>query len=129
MCRNRPGVQIMRLTFIGADHEVTGSMHVIESGGKNILVDCGMEQGVNVYENMPLPMGYDQIHYVFLTHAHIDHCGMLPLIYAKGFRGQVFATRATCDLCEIMLKDCAHIQEQERRKHTVSFAPIVRSLR
>ena len=103
----------MRLTFIGADHEVTGSMHVIESGGKNILVDCGMEQGVNVYENMPLPMGYDQIHYVFLTHAHIDHCGMLPLIYAKGFRGQVFATRATCDLCEIMLKDCAHIQEQE----------------
>ena len=63
----------MRLTFIGADHEVTGSMHVIESGGKNILVDCGMEQGVNVYENMPLPMVYDQIHYVLLTHAHIDH--------------------------------------------------------
>ena len=103
----------MKLTFIGADHEVTGSMHVIESGGLNILVDCGMEQGENIYENMPLPMPYEQINYVFLTHAHIDHCGMLPFIYAKGFRGQVFATRATCDLAEIMLRDCAHIQEQE----------------
>ncbi|MCR5370957.1 MAG: MBL fold metallo-hydrolase [Clostridium sp.] len=103
----------MRLTFIGADHEVTGSMHFLQSGGKNILVDCGMEQGLNLYENVPLPVNHSEINYVFLTHAHIDHCGLLPLLYAKGFRGQIFATRATSDLCDIMLKDCAHIQEQE----------------
>ncbi|MEY8337331.1 MBL fold metallo-hydrolase [Lachnospiraceae bacterium 62-35] len=103
----------MKLTFIGADHEVTGSCHFLEVGETKILVDCGMEQGLNVYENAELPVSYSQIDYVLLTHAHIDHAGLLPLIYAKGFRGQVIATIATSDLCSIMLRDSAHIHEME----------------
>ncbi len=103
----------MQLTFIGADHEVTGSCHYIQAAGKHMLVDFGMEQGVNVFENAPLPVQESLIDYVFLTHAHVDHSGMLPLLYAKGFRGKVFATDATVDLCNIMLRDCAHIQMQE----------------
>ena len=103
----------MRLTFIGADHEVTGSCHYLECGETKLLVDCGMEQGVNVYENAELPVSYAQIDYVLLTHAHIDHAGLLPFIYARGFRGKVVTTMATVDLCRIMLKDSAHIQEME----------------
>lgn len=103
----------MKLTFIGADHEVTGSCHYLEVCGKHILVDYGMEQGVNVYENAPLPVQESLIDYVLLTHAHVDHSGMLPLLYARGFRGQVFMTDASADLCSIMLRDCAHIQMQE----------------
>lgn len=103
----------MKLTFIGAAHEVTGSCHYVNACGKHILVDCGMEQGVNVFENVPLPVDEAQIDYVLLTHAHVDHSGMLPLLYARGFRGQIFMTDATADLCSIMLRDCAHIQMQE----------------
>lgn len=103
----------MRLIFIGADHEVTGSCHVLEACGRNILVDCGMEQGTDDFENAELPMNIAEIDYVLLTHAHIDHSGMLPLLYARGFRGEVIATPATVDLCDIMLKDSAHIQMTE----------------
>lgn len=103
----------MRLMFIGADHEVTGSCHYLKACGKHILVDYGMEQGGNVYENAELPIPPSDVDYVLVTHAHIDHSGLLPLLYAKGFKGQVFATQATCDLCHIMLKDSAHIQEME----------------
>ena len=103
----------MKLVFVGAAHEVTGSCHYLEVNGKNILVDCGMEQGVNAFENAPLPVEESLIDYVFLTHAHVDHSGMLPLLYAKGFRGQVFTTEASADLCGIMLRDCAHIQTME----------------
>lgn len=103
----------MKLVFLGADHEVTGSCHYLEVGKKHILVDYGMEQGVNVFENEPLPVSESMIDYVLLTHAHIDHSGMLPLLYAKGFRGQVYTTDATADLCSIMLRDCAHIQMME----------------
>lgn len=103
----------MKLTFIGADHEVTGSCHCLEVGGKYILVDYGMEQGVNTFENAKLPVDEACIDYVLLTHAHVDHSGLLPLLYAKGFRGQVFTTDASADLCEIMLRDCAHIQAME----------------
>lgn len=103
----------MRLIFIGADHEVTGSCHVLEACGRKILVDCGMEQGTDDFENAELPMNIAEIDYVLLTHAHIDHSGMLPLLYARGFRGEVIATPATVDLCDIMLKDSAHIQMTE----------------
>jgi len=87
----------MKLMFIGAAHEVTGSCHYIEACGKHILVDYGMEQGVNVFENVELPVQEALIDYVLLTHAHVDHSGMLPLLYARGFRGQVLTTEATAD--------------------------------
>ncbi|MGN0155925.1 MAG: MBL fold metallo-hydrolase RNA specificity domain-containing protein [Lachnospiraceae bacterium] len=103
----------MKLMFIGADHEVTGSCHYLNACGKHILVDYGMEQGVNVFENVPLPVEAPLIDYVLLTHAHVDHSGMLPLLYARGFRGQILMTEASADLCSIMLRDCAHIQMQE----------------
>ncbi|MCI9343128.1 MAG: MBL fold metallo-hydrolase [Lachnospiraceae bacterium] len=103
----------MKLTFIGAAHEVTGSCHYLEAAGKHILVDCGMEQGVRKYEMAELPIEDAMVDYVLLTHAHVDHSGMLPALYAKGFRGQILTTIATADLCSIMLRDCAHIQMQE----------------
>lgn len=103
----------MKLMFIGADHEVTGSCHYVEACGKRFVVDYGMEQGVNIYENAELPVGAAKLDFVLLTHAHIDHSGMLPLLYARGFRGPVYATKATTDLCQIMLRDSAHIQESE----------------
>ena len=103
----------MKLTFIGAAHEVTGSCHYLEACGKHILIDCGMEQGQDIYENVDLPIEESMIDYVFLTHAHIDHSGKLPYIYSKGFRGSIYATDATADLCSIMLRDSAHIQMQE----------------
>ncbi|MBR3971947.1 MAG: MBL fold metallo-hydrolase, partial [Ruminococcus sp.] len=103
----------MKITFIGACHEVTGSSTLLEVGGKYSLVDFGMPQGVDVFENSPLPVEPSMIENLFLTHAHVDHSGYIPLLYKNGFRGQVFATKETCDLCEIMLRDCAHIQESE----------------
>ncbi len=103
----------MKITFIGACHEVTGSCTLIEAGGTYALVDCGMPQGADVFENVSLPVHPSEIEYLFLTHAHVDHSGHIPLLYKNGFRGQIFATQETCDLCEIMLRDCAHIQESE----------------
>ena len=103
----------MKLTFVGADHQVTGSCHYLNACGKNILVDCGMQQGANPFECCEIPVDESLIDYVFLTHAHVDHSGNLPLLYAKGFRGRVFTTEASADLCSIMLRDCAHIQMQE----------------
>jgi len=101
----------MKLTFLGADHEVTGSCTMIEINGHYGLVDCGMEQGVNVYVNQDIPVDEAALEFVLLTHAHVDHSGNIPLLYKKGYRGLVYATSATCHLCEIMLRDCAHIQE------------------
>ena len=103
----------MKLTFIGADHEVTGSCHCIQAAGHNMLVDCGMEQGLDMYENQEIPFPPSDIDYIFLTHAHIDHSGLIPLMYSRGFRGKVLTTTATVDLCNIMLRDSAHIQEFE----------------
>ncbi len=123
----------MKLTFVGAAHEVTGSCHYLSACGKNILVDCGMEQGINSFESVAIPVEESLIDYVFLTHAHIDHSGMLPRLYAKGFRGKIFMTDATADLCSIMLRDCAHIQMQEaewknRKAKRSSKAEVVEPL-
>ena len=103
----------MKVTFIGAVHEVTGSRTLIECGNLNVLVDYGMEQGRNEFENIDLPVPSSEIDCVFLTHAHIDHSGHLPLLYKQGFRGKVYSTEATCSLCHIMLLDSAHIQESD----------------
>lgn len=103
----------MKLVFSGAAHEVTGSCHYINACGKNIILDCGMEQGRDIYENQEIPVPVSDLDYVFLSHAHIDHSGYLPLIYKNGFRGKIFTTSATSDLCAIMLRDSAHIQEFE----------------
>ena len=100
----------MKITFIGATHEVTGSCHLLQACGRNILIDCGMEQGPDYYENQEIPVKGSDLDFVLLTHAHMDHSGNLPAIYAKGFQGPVYATQATCHLCDIMLRDSAHIQ-------------------
>lgn len=122
----------MKLMFLGATHEVTGSCFYLEACGQRILVDCGMEQGPDEYENQEIPVPGSEIDMVLLTHAHIDHSGKLPLLYQKGFRGQIFATNATRDLCEIMLRDSAHIQMFEaewrnrkgRRAGKEEFIPL-----
>lgn len=102
----------MKLSFLGAAHEVTGSCHFIEACGKKILVDCGMQQGQDD-DTQELPVVPADIDYLFLTHAHIDHSGKLPLLSKMGFNGKIFTTVATGELCSIMLQDSAHIQEFE----------------
>ena len=121
----------MKITFIGATHEVTGSCYYLEAAGKKFLVDCGMEQGPNYYENVEIPVGAGELDFALLTHAHMDHSGNLPAIYAKGFQGPIYATDATCNLCDIMLRDSAHIQMFEaewrnrkgRRQGKEAFVP------
>ena len=106
----------MKITFFGAAKTVTGSNFLVEAAGKKFLVDCGMYQGkaADELENSD-PFGYDvnEIDFMLLTHAHIDHSGRIPKLYNDGFRGPIYATKATCDLCEIMLPDSGHIQEVE----------------
>ena len=75
----------MKITFLGANHEVTGSCTLIEAAGRRFLIDCGMEQGKDVYENQPIPVAPGEIDWVLATHAHIDHTGMLPLLVRNGF--------------------------------------------
>lgn len=108
----------MKITFLGATHEVTGSCTLVECGGIKFIVDCGMEQGRDSFENQTLPVNPGELDFVLLTHAHIDHSGNLPLLYKNGFKGRVYATDATCSLCGIMLRDSAHIQMQEAEYRT-----------
>ena len=103
----------MRITFLGAAHEVTGSCTFLEVGDKKGIVDYGMEQGKDLFVNEELPVRPAELDFVLLTHAHIDHSGRLPLLYKEGYRGPVYASAATCSLCDIMLRDCANIQMSE----------------
>ncbi len=106
----------MKITFFGAAKTVTGSNFLVEAAGKKFLIDCGMYQGkaADELENSD-PFGYDvnEIDFMLLTHAHIDHSGRIPKLYNEGYRKPIYATKATCDLCSIMLPDSGHIQEQE----------------
>lgn len=130
--KRHKGDDSMLLEFLGAAHEVTGSCHFLQFGSKHLLVDCGMEQGADLYVNQEIPVNAAEIDYVLVTHAHIDHSGLLPLLYSHGFRGQIFATTATCELCNIMLKDSAHIQmfeaEWKNRKAKRAGLPEVTPL-
>ena len=117
----------MKITFLGGVHEVTGSCTLLEACGKRILVDCGMEQGQDLYVNCQLPVAPGELDAVCLTHAHMDHSGKIPALVAQGYRGPIYATEATRQLCSIMLRDSAHIQEFEaewrNRKAQRSGAP------
>ncbi len=105
----------MKISFLGAAHEVTGSCTIINANGKIIMIDCGMEQGPDIYENCNLPVLPAQIDYILLTHSHIDHSGKIPALVAAGFKGHIYSTEATKKLCNIMLLDSAHIQEFEAK--------------
>ena len=106
----------MKITFLGATKTVTGSNFLVEAAGKKFLVDCGMYQGKvtgDLENSDEFLFNIDEIDFVLLTHAHIDHSGRIPKLYTEGYRNPVIATKATCDLCEIMLPDSGHIQEVE----------------
>ncbi len=106
----------MKITFLGAAKTVTGSNFLVEAAGKRFLVDCGMYQGSaeEEYENeAPFAFNPEEIDFMILTHAHIDHSGRIPKLYNEGFRRPIYAHKATCDLCSLMLPDSGHIQEME----------------
>lgn len=106
----------MKITFLGATKTVTGSNFLVEGAGKKFLVDCGMYQGKaeEEFENeQPFSFDVNEIDFVLLTHAHIDHSGRIPKLYKEGYRNPIITTKASCDLCSIMLPDSGHIQEME----------------
>ena len=106
----------MKITFHGAAHTTTGSMHLVEANGKRILLDCGLYQGrrKEAFEkNRNLPIDPKTIDYVILSHAHIDHSGNLPQLVRQGFRGRVFARQATVELCDILLRDSCFLQKRD----------------
>ena len=106
------------LTFLGAAGTVTGSKHLINTGTHRVLVDCGLFQGLQdlrLRNWQPLPVDASAIDAIILTHAHLDHCGYIPRLVAQGFKGRVFCTAGTRDLCTLVLPDAAHIQEEDAR--------------
>ena len=106
----------MKVTFLGATKTVTGSNFLVEGAGKKFLVDCGLYQGQasdELQNEQEFPFDINSIDFMILTHAHIDHSGRIPKLYKDGYRNKIYATKATCDLCAIMLPDSGHIQEME----------------
>ena len=122
----------MKITFLGAAKTVTGSNFLVEAAGKKFIVDCGMYQGSaeQEYENEePFAFNPAEIDFMLLTHAHIDHSGRIPKLYNEGFKNPIYAHKATCDLCSIMLPDSGHIQEMEiewknRKRERKGEAPL-----
>lgn len=111
----------MKLAFHGADRDVTGSCHLLECAGKRILIDCGLFQGSHeLTQDNAAEFDFDPagIDYVLLTHAHLDHCGRLPLLVKRGFQGEIVATAATRELARVVLLDAAHLQEEEALRNT-----------
>jgi metallo-beta-lactamase family protein len=115
----------VKLSFHGADRDVTGSCHLVECAGKRLLIDCGLFQGSRALaqENAE-PFGFDAatIDLVLLTHAHLDHCGRLPLLAKRGFRGEIIATAATGELARLVMLDAAHLQEEDARSAAATAA-------
>ncbi len=103
----------MKITFFGAAHAVTGSCHCLEVNGYKILIDCGLQQGRDEYNDNALPFSPNDMDFAIVTHAHIDHSGRLPLLVKEGFSGPIHATRLTAQLLNVMLRDSAHIQESD----------------
>jgi len=122
----------MKVTFFGAAKAVTGSCHCVEVNGKKILIDCGLQQGKDERDNTVLDFAPNYIDYVIVTHAHIDHSGRIPLLIKQGFSGQIFTTRLTGELMNIMLQDSAHIQEMDanwkNQKNQRAGRPLVEPL-
>ena len=125
----------MKITFLGAAEGVTGSNFVVEAAGKKFLVDCGLFQGSGKEEDRnydEFAFDVNEIDFMLLTHAHIDHSGRIPKLYVDGYRNPIYATKATCDLCAIMLPDSGHIQEMEiewknrkrKREGKLGFPPL-----
>ena len=111
----------MKLSFHGADRDVTGSCHLVECAGRRILIDCGMYQGGHeLDEDNADPFGFDaeSIDFVLLTHAHLDHCGRLPLLAKRGFKGEIITTSASRELARLVMLDAAHLQEEDARYTT-----------
>jgi metallo-beta-lactamase family protein len=105
----------VNLSFYGAAKEVTGSCYCLEADGKKLLIDCGLQQGQDEKDDQSFPFNARDINFVVLTHAHIDHSGRLPLLVKEGFTGKIYATKVTCDLISIMLRDSANIQEMDAK--------------
>ena len=109
----------MQISFLGAADTVTGSRHLIDASGARILLDCGLFQGFKTLRERnwaPFPVDPASIDAVVLGHAHLDHCGNLPTLVKQGFKGRIYASPATIDLCEVMLQDSAHLQEEDARR-------------
>src|SRR4051812_6137493 len=106
----------MKVSFHGAARNVTGSCHLVEVAGRRILIDCGLFQGSReLDEDNAVPFGFDApaIDIVFLPHAHLDHCGRLPLLAKRGFKGEIITTAATAELARLVMLDAANLQEEE----------------
>jgi metallo-beta-lactamase family protein len=111
----------MQLSFHGADRGVTGSCHLVEAVGRRVLVDCGMYQGGRrLDEENAEDLGFDpaSVDFLLLTHAHLDHCGRLPLLVKRGFRGEIITSSASRELARVVLLDSAHLHEDDARLHT-----------